>query len=60
MVLQNAKFGRGDPAAEDAALSRLSDFVSRWQVIDPEAASKWLDTAPKETRDRLAEKDATR
>jgi hypothetical protein len=59
-TVRRAKAGRGDPAAADAALSRLSGFVSRWREIDPAAASSWLDTAPKETRDRLAANDATR
>lgn len=57
-ALRLTRAGRGDPAVEEAALSRLSEFVSRWQENDPEAASRWHDTAPKETRDRLAETDA--
>lgn len=59
-ALRLNKAGRGDSSVEEAALSRLSEFVSRWRENDSEAASKWHDTAPKETRDRLAETDAGR
>lgn len=55
-----AKAGKPDPAAEQAAARRLSDFLTRWSAKDPAAASKWRKAASKETRDHLAEANAPR
>lgn len=59
-ALRLTKAGRGVPGVEEAALSRLSGFVSSWQEKNPAAASRWHDTAPKTIRDRLAETAAER
>lgn len=57
---QSAKFGKPDPAAEQAAAERLAGFLARWSAKDSAAASRWRNTASKETRDRLTEADASR
>ncbi|MEK7954179.1 RNA polymerase sigma factor [Luteolibacter soli] len=56
----SAKSGKPDPAAEQAAAKRLSEFLSRWSAKDSAAELKWRNAASKETRDRLAETEASR
>ena len=43
-----------------AAAGKLSGFLARWKAKDSAAESKWRNAASKETRDRLAETEATR
>ncbi len=38
---------------QEAAARRLTELVGRWKANDPEAAEKWLDTAPQPARQLL-------
>lgn len=51
--------GAGD-AEIRAAAGRLSGFLARWSAKDSAAEAKWRNAASKETRDRLAETEASR
>lgn len=57
---ESMKAGKGDPAAEAAAVERLATFLARWSERDPDAKSEWFESAPKKTRDRLASTAAPR
>jgi hypothetical protein len=56
----HTKYRQADPAVEQTAAKRLSDFLSRWHAKDSAAESRWRNAASKETRDRLAETEAAR
>ena len=57
---ESLEAGKGDPAAEAAAVERLATFLARWSERDPDAKSEWFESAPKKTRDRLASTTAPR
>jgi hypothetical protein len=44
---------------KDAAAKKLVEVMEEWRAKDPQAAAKWLDTAPDEARKLLTEQKTT-